>query len=143
MRLSVVSGESADEHGDPQSEEPRGEPWIRLKYEKRVYGRRLGDVLFEFYGQDWEWMEPLFSRHDIDPDEPITMNEELGDLEACLPRLPEFLLKNYDETLFGKSTHLRMLPKISGILTHLALDSNASQKSYNPQKRKLDKASPQ
>jgi hypothetical protein len=143
MRLSAENGESAGELGGLQPEEPRGEPWVRLKYDKRVYGRRLGDVLFEFYGQDWEWLEPLFSRHDIDPDESITINEELGDLESCLSRFPEFLLKNYDETLFGRSTHLRMLPKLSGTQPHIALDSIASQKAYNPQKRKLDKASPQ
>jgi hypothetical protein len=143
LRLSASDGESGGELGGPQLEEPRGEPWVRLKYDKRVYGRRLGDVLFEFYGQDWDWLEPLFSRHDIDPDEPITINEELGDLESCLPRFPEFLLKNYDETPFGKSAHLRMLPKLSGTQAHSALDSIASQKTYNPQKRKLDKASPQ
>lgn len=140
-RLSLKDSRAASGAEGQQPSEPRGEPWVRLQYDKRVYGRRLGDVLFEFYGPDWEWLEPLFAGHKIDPDETITINEELGDIEACLPRLPEFLIKNFDETVFGKNSHLRTLPKVISQDPVSALERIVQVKTYNPQNRKLDHSS--
>jgi hypothetical protein len=142
-RLSLKDSRAASGAEGQQPSEPRGEPWVRLQYDKRVYGRRLGDVLFEFYGPDWEWLEPLFAGHKIDPDETITINEELGDLEACLPRLSEFLLRNFDETHFGRNPNLRTLPGGLSREPDLALEQMARQKKYNPSRRELDKKSPQ
>jgi hypothetical protein len=140
-RLSLEDSQAASGAEGQQPSEPRGEPWVRLQYDKHVHGRRLGDVLFEFYGPDWPWLEPLFAGHRIDPDETITINEELGDLEACLPRLPEFLIKNFDETPFGRNPHLRTLPGVMSKDPVLALEQIAREKRYNPSRRELDKQS--
>ncbi|WP_145069924.1 hypothetical protein [Engelhardtia mirabilis] len=117
-------------------------PWVPDATSIRVAGRSGPEVMADWHGDDWPYLEPLLLGDD-EWDWVYTESDKLGDVDACLASLPDLAVEWLDLVDLPQRL-LRGLPgtpRSTGTSPEEVIAAVASSAVHNPDGREFDRES--